>query len=210
MTTARERYEAKTKVVTFRVPLQLYQEIQNIKAESGLSFSDLIKLGAGKAKAKIEAKIAQSNNLEAKLVELNEAVEAGKKRLAEGALKEKAEQLAALSREIGVFRLFDSGWTIEEVSLKLGISKNDSYERFKEWGQLREERQAVQDELVKRCLRNHIGRLQEQILWPSPQSVWRQDSQDGAKRQLAYYRQMLIHPAKLTEEDRAFLVAEYS
>ena len=45
MTTARERYEAKTSVVTFRVPKELYDELEKVKKETGLSFTDLIKLG---------------------------------------------------------------------------------------------------------------------------------------------------------------------
>jgi hypothetical protein len=45
MTTARERYEKKTKVVTFRVSQEMAREIAEMKTNTGLSNADLIKLG---------------------------------------------------------------------------------------------------------------------------------------------------------------------
>ncbi|MFC1933449.1 hypothetical protein ACFLXU_07540 [Chloroflexota bacterium] len=47
MKTARERYEQKTKVVTFRVANEIHDQIEDTKAKTGLSNADLIKLGAG-------------------------------------------------------------------------------------------------------------------------------------------------------------------
>jgi len=44
MTTARERYEDKTKVVTFRVPREVHKELEAVKARTGLSNADLIRL----------------------------------------------------------------------------------------------------------------------------------------------------------------------
>lgn len=75
MTTARERYEAKTRVVTFQVHQKLYDDLKKIKAETGLSFADLIKLGAGKTRAEIEATLAEASNPEAKLAELRGMVQ---------------------------------------------------------------------------------------------------------------------------------------
>ena len=64
MNTARERYEAKTKVVTFRVSQELYAELKRVQAESGLSFADLVKLGAGITRHEIEDKIEEIHNLQ--------------------------------------------------------------------------------------------------------------------------------------------------
>jgi len=76
MSTARERYEAKTKVVTFRVNHELYDELKKLKAKSGLSFADLVKLGAGIAREEIEDKIEEIRNLQGRLEQLRETVQA--------------------------------------------------------------------------------------------------------------------------------------
>ena len=205
MTTARERYEAKTRVVTFRVTRELYDEIQKLKADSGLSFADLIKLGAGKIEAKIEAKADEASELKDKLAELNEAIEAAQRKLSEIGQKERQVQLARLAKETEMFRLFDLGWTVREVSLKLSISDKESYGRFKEWGQIRKQRRVVQGELVRRCLQKHIGWLQEQILW-------RATGKDlaEAKEQMDYCQNLLSHPSNIDEGERAFLIGKYS
>ena len=97
MTTARERYEAKTKVVTFRVHQGLYEDLTRVKTETGLSFADLVKLGAGITRDTIEAKIAEENDLQGKLKELREAVQTEKQRVADIAAKERQEQLRSQS-----------------------------------------------------------------------------------------------------------------
>src|SRR3972149_5422963 len=118
MPTARERYEAKTKVVTFRVNEELYNDLKKTMMDSGLSFADLIKLGAGIAQDEIEAKIAEKNDLQGKLEQLREAVQIQKQQAAEIVAKERQVQHEKLKHEIEVFRLFDVGWGIEEVMFK--------------------------------------------------------------------------------------------
>jgi hypothetical protein len=110
-----------------------------------------------------------------------------------------------LEQEIQILKLFDLGWTTQEVSFKLDISNKESYERFKEWGKLRRQRQAVQHELVKRCLQRHICSLQEHVHWRATKS-----SLDEAKSQLERCRSLMSDPSKLTEAERTFLITEYS
>jgi len=117
MTTARERYEAKTRVVTFRVHQKLYEDLKKVKTETSLSFADIVKLGAGIARDTIEAKIAEKNDLQGKLKELREAVQTEKQKVTDIAAKERQEQLVKLEHEIQAFRLFDLGWSIEEPGL---------------------------------------------------------------------------------------------
>ena len=64
MTTDKKRYEQKTKVVTFRVSNEIYDQIEDAKAKTGLSNADLIKLGAGIAQEEIKAKLAELSGLE--------------------------------------------------------------------------------------------------------------------------------------------------
>jgi len=205
MTTARERYEAKTKVVTFRVHQELYDDLARVKTKTGLSFADIVKLGAGIARDEIEAKIAEQNDLQGKLRDLREAVQTEKQKVADIAAKERQEQLVKLEHEIQAFRLFDLGWSIEEVRFKLGMSQAEVSRHFKEWGEMRGEREKVQDELLKKCLRRHITVLQEQILWRATGRAL-----EEAKIQLEHCRRMLMDSYKLTEEEISFLLAEYS
>ncbi len=205
MTTARERYEAKTRVVTFRVHQGLYEDLKKIKTETSLSFADLVKLGAGIAQDQIEAKIAEENDLQGKLKELREAVQTEKQRVADIAAKERQEQLVKLEHEIKAFRLFDLGWGIEEARFKLGMSQSEVSRHFNEWGEMRGEREKVRTELLKKCLKRHIGGLQEQILWRATRGAL-----EEAKIQLEHYRRMLMDPSKLTEEEISFLLSEYS
>ena len=46
---SRTRYEQSHPVVSFRVPRDIYDELQRIKEEGDRSFTDILKLGMGKA-----------------------------------------------------------------------------------------------------------------------------------------------------------------
>ena len=205
MTTARERYEAKTTVVTFRVHQELYDELKKLKAETGLSFADLIKLGAGLAQEEIEAKITETSALQEKLEQLKIVVQAEKQRLADVIARERQEQHEKLAREIQTFRLLDLGWSIEEASFKLGMTQAEISRHFKVWSEMRGEKDKVQVELLKKCLRRHITVLQEQILWRATGSALQE-----SKIQLEHSRHMFNDPSRLTEEERDFLLTEYS
>lgn len=205
MTTARERYEAKTRVVTFRVHQELYDELRKVRTETGLSFADLVKLGAGIARDEIAAKITETSNLQRKLEELRAVVQAEKQLVADTAAKERQEQLGRLKHEIQVFRFFDLGWSIEEVRFKLGMTQAEISQHFKVWGEMRGEREKIQVELLKKCLRRHITVLQEQILWRATGSALQE-----SKIQLEHSRRMFNDPSRLTEEERDFLLTEYS
>jgi vacuolar-type H+-ATPase subunit I/STV1 len=74
MTTARERYEAKTRVVTFRVSQKEYQQLEEVKAKTGQSNADLIILGAGIAREKRKAKLTEASELENRLAQLKAAI----------------------------------------------------------------------------------------------------------------------------------------
>ncbi len=205
MTTARERYEAKTRVVTFRVQQELYDELMKIKTETGLSFADLVKLGAGITRDEIAAKITETSNMQRKLEELRAVVQAEKQMVADTAAKERQEQLGRLKHEIEVFRLFDLGWSIEEARFKLGMTQAEISQHFKVWSEMRGEKEKVQVELLKKYLRRHITVLQEQILWRATGSALQE-----SKIQLEHSRRMFNDPSRLTEEERDFLLTEYS
>ena len=206
MTTARERYEAKTRVVTFRVNEELYDELKEINAESGLSFTDLVKLGAGIARDEIDAKTSELGDLQEKLKRLRETVQNEKQLAADIAAKERQERLKKLNQEIQAFRLFDLGWSIEEARFKLDMTQAEISQHFKVWGEMRGERERVQAELLKKCLRRHIATLKEQILWRTASK----SALEEAKIQLEHCRRMLIDPSALTEGERVYLLTEYT
>ncbi len=165
MTTARERYEAKTRVVTFRVSLEVYKELEEIRAKGGLSYTDLIKLGAGIAQQETKAKLAAISGLEERLAELSSSVEREHQKLNESLAEERRRRLEELNLKIEAFKLFDRGWSIEQVSFKLDLPQEKTYRYFLEWGEMRKDRRALERELLRACLKKHIDRLQEQRTW---------------------------------------------
>jgi len=205
MSTARERYEAKTKVVSFRVNQELYDELRKIKAESGLSFADLVKLGAGITRDEIAAKVTETSNLQRKLEELREAVQTEKQLVADIAAKERQAQLEKLGHEIQAFRLFDLGWSIEEVGLKLEMVRREVSNYFNEWAVERGEREKIQEELLKKCVRSHIAVLTDQIAWRATKGAL-----EEAKIQLERCRYLLVDPSTVTGQEKVFLLTEYS
>ena len=205
MNTARKRYEAKTKVVTFRVNHELYDELKKLKAKSGLSFADLVKLGAGIAREEIEDKMEEVHNLQGKLAQLREAEQAGKKTVADMLEKEKQAQHEKLERELEIFRLFDLGWSIEEVDFKLKMGRRALSKYFDEWAEMRGEREKLQEELLKRCVRRHISVLTEQIAWRASRNTL-----EDAKMQLERCRYLLMDPSLMRESEKVFFLTEYS
>lgn len=209
MTTARERYEQKTKVVTFRVSLEVFAELEEIKAKGGLSYSDLIKLGAGIGKQERMAKLAQISGLEERLAELNTAVDQKEIELDRFLAEERARRLEELNREMEAFRLFNHGWSPEEAAEKLAIPQKTTARYYKEWGEEKENRQTFERYLVIKCLKKHIDKVQEQITWCRiiPTS---QKHLPELEKQMASLQQLLRDPSKISQGDKRWLIAEYS
>src|SRR4030067_2805839 len=99
MSTARERYEAKTRVVTFRVSQELYGDLEEIRKEANLSFADLIKLGAGIAREEIEKKLSEITKLQTQLTELRITIRQEKKTTEAFIETTRKEQFAKLERQ---------------------------------------------------------------------------------------------------------------
>jgi len=121
MTTSRKRNEKKTKVVTFRVADEMYDQIEDTKVKTGLSNADLIKLGAGISQGEIKAKLAELSGLDRRLAQLKVAIRQTQQELDKVIAQERKRRLAELDTEIEVFKLFDQGWTLVAVSFKMGI-----------------------------------------------------------------------------------------
>lgn len=211
MTTARERYEQKTKVVTFRVSLKDYDYLEEIKAKSGLSYADLIKLGAGIAQEEIKAKLADISGLKGRLAELKSSVEQEQQGLSESLDKERRRWLKELDTEMKVFKLFDRGWRVETVGYKLGIPQGTARHYFMEWARERKDKQAIERELLGRCLKKHINRLKEQKAWAAFR-YGRSAKEDLERlgKQLEDCWHLLSAPEEMSKEDKEFLIAEYS
>lgn len=137
MTTARKRYEQKTKVITFRVSNEIYDQIEDAKVKTGLSNADLIKLRAGIAQEEIKAKLSEASGLDRRLAQLKVSIRQTQQELDRVIAQERKRRLAKLDTEIEVFKLFDQGWALEEVSFKIGIPYETTYRYFQEWGDAR-------------------------------------------------------------------------
>lgn len=205
MTTARERYEAKTKVVTFRVSQELYDDLEEIRGKAGLSFADLIKLGAGIAREEIEKKLSEVSELQDQLAELRKTIRQEQKTLESFIETTRKEQLAKLEQQYQIYTLFDADYSTDEVRFRLKIGKDEVYRHFKDWGNLRGEKEKLQTELIKKCLHNYVTSIREAIQY---RLVGR--ASDEAQQRLEYYQGILADPSKLTEEEKAFLIDNYS
>lgn len=211
MTTARERYEKKTKVVTFRVHRELYEQLEEAKAKTGLSNTDLIKLGAGIAVEEIRAKSADISGLEDRLAELKASVSREQQRLNESLNEERRHRLEQLDTEMKAFKLFDRRWRVETVSCELDIPQAMARHYFDEWAKERKDKKAAQTELLRRCLKKHIDRLKEDRLWGSlvPGRASKEDV-EALQKQIDSCQQLLSTPEQISKEDREFLITEYS
>lgn len=205
MTTARERYEAKTKVVTFRVSQELYDDLEEIRGKADLSFADLIKLGAGIAREEIEKKLSEVSELQDQLAELRKTIRQEQKTLESFIETTRKEQLAKLEQQYQIYTLFDADYSTDEVRFRLKIGKDEVYRHFKDWGNLRGEKEKLQTELIKKCLHNYVTSIREAIQY---RLVGR--ASDEAQQRLEYYQGILADPSKLTEEEKAFLIDNYS
>jgi len=205
MTTARERYEAKTKVVTFRVSQELYDDLEEIRGKADLSFADLIKLGAGIARGEIEKKLSEVSELQDQLAELRKTIRQEQKTLESFIETTRKEQLAKLEQQYQIYTLFDADYSTDEVRFRLKIGKDEVYRHFKDWGNLRGEKEKLQTELIKKCLHNYVTSIREAIQY---RLVGR--ASDEAQQRLEYYQGILADPSKLTEEEKAFLIDNYS
>ncbi len=209
VTAARQRYEAKTKVITFRVGKEVSAELEEIKAKGGLSYTDLIKLGAGMGRQEIMAKLAQISGLEERLAELSAAVDQKETELDRFLAEERARRLEELNRELEAFKLFNHGWSPEEATEKLAVPKQTTVRYFKEWGKEKANRQAVERYLVIKCLKKHIDHIQEQITWCRMLPLEKKYLPE-LEEQMAGLQQLLRDPSKISKGDKRWLIAEYS
>lgn len=211
MTTARDRYEQKTKVVTFRVQLAEHEQIEHVKAKSGLSNADLIKLGAGIAQEYIKAKLSEMTGLEDRITRLQQLARQKEQELDEFIADARTRRMAQLDAEVQAFRLFDLGWGPEQAAFKLGVDHDTVHHNFRNWGEMRGKKEALERELLRECLREHIERdklvRSAYGLFPTSSS---QESMNELIREINYCESLLAEPDKIPPQWRAFLVAEYS
>ena len=209
MGTARERYEAKTKVVTFRVDWELFHQLEEVRAKTGLSYGNLVKLGAGIADEEINRRLAEVNGLESRMAELKKAIRQAQQNLESYVAEEKKRRLGELDMEMEAFKLFDLGWKLDEVSLKLGISHDTAYHYFQSWGEVRNEKQAVEREFLSECLRKHLDVLKQRRYWCRLLPGYSKQL-EGVQDEIDYCQHLLEAPSEIDDDWKAFLRAEYS
>ncbi len=205
MSTARERYEAKTKVVTFRVSNELYEELEDIREDADLSFADLIKLGAGIAREEIDEKLDEIDELKDKIDELRETVKTEQKQLDYYKETAQKEMMNNLEKQYKIYTLFDVGYSTDEVRFKLKLGSSEVFKHFKEWTELRGERKKLQIELLRKCLNNYLVSVRENIRYRLSGR-----RAEEAKQYLDYYQAKLADPSKLTKNEKTFLINNYS
>jgi len=198
---------------TFRVPNEIYDQIEDTKAKTGLSNTDLIKLGAGIAQEEVKSKLAEISGLESRLAQLKAAVQQTEQELDKVLTEERKRRLTELDSEMEAFKLFDRGWSLEEVRFKLAIPQPKAFEYFQAWAQERKDKEAAERELLRACLKAHLERLKEQRLSYAfrplgPGSY--KDELDKLEKQIDYCQHLLNSPTEIDDESKQFLLTEYS
>ena len=210
MTTARERYEKKTKVITFRVSQEMAQQITEVKADTGLSNADLVKLGAGIAREEIKAKLAEVTGLEARLAEVEASLLQEEQTLSEFLTAEKERRMKELDTDMEALHLFDQCWKVDEVAVKLGISQKTACRYFDKWADIRQDREAIQRELVRRCLMKHIEALKNKLSWAVILSDYSDKDRAEIEEKIEYCQRLLSNLGQVSQADREYLIGEYS
>ena len=199
-----------SRVVTFRVPEEVYEQLEQVKKATGLSFADLVKLGAKTGDEEVKAKLSEITGLEARLNGLKASVEEEQERLEEFLGEERERRLKDLDIEIEAFKLFDRGWSVEQVSFKLGIAETIAFGYLQEWSDMRKEKTALKRELLKACLKRHIAKLKNSLSWVCMLPSTPEGRAEELERQVADCQRLLASPSRITKQDRDFLLAEYS
>ena len=204
-----EHRKKKTKVITFRVADEMYDQIEDTKVKTGLSNADLIMRGAGICQEEIKAKLAELSGLDRRLAQLKVAIRQTQQELDRVIAQERKRKLAELDTEIEVFKLFDQGWALEEVSFKIGIPYETAYSYFQEWGDTRNNKQAVERELLRKCLMKHLDVLKKRRSW-GQQPPGYPEYLEEVQEEIDYYEYLLQSPSGIDDVRKAFLLAEYS
>lgn len=206
MTTARERYEQKTKVITYRVSNEFYDQIEEIKAKTGLSNANLIKLGAGIASEEIKKIMVEASDAGAKLYRLRTEYGDEIKRFDQ----ERLLRRQGLDVEIQVLTLLAAGWHIEEVVAKLKISNKQAIDILKKWDKLEADREITKRELLRIYLKKHMDRLKDRRFYATIDSSSTEEYLTEKQDDIDYYQFLLNNPSEISEEEKEFLTAEYS
>ncbi|MCL0066000.1 hypothetical protein M1N79_03895 [Dehalococcoidia bacterium] len=207
---AKDGREGRTKVVAFRVSQGLYEEIEEIKAKAGLSIADLVKLGAGIAQEEVKGKLAQLSGLRAKLTGVTDSIHREEDKLNDFISQERKRRLEALDVEMAAYKLFDRGWRIETVTHKLNIPQATIRRYFEGWAEERKNKDAVERELLKRCLKKHIDRLVEERLWGGVFGRLSKEELEADQKHIHECWRLLAAPEQMRQEDKEFLITKYS
>jgi hypothetical protein len=107
------------------------------------------------------------------------------------------------------FRLFDQGWTLEAAGFELGVDINTVYCYFQSWGEARDNKQAVERELLRACLKERLNDIKITRYDPSSRRMSTEKLEALAKEEATCHR-LLAAPDSINQEWRAYLLAEYS
>jgi Arc/MetJ-type ribon-helix-helix transcriptional regulator len=212
---AQQRYSQKTKTVSFRVPNELYDELEAIKAKANVSYADFVKTGARVCKREMQAKLKRIGGLENRIATLEGRKEQLKLELEQFLSEEKKRRLKELDDEMRCFALFKRGWGIEEVALKLSFTKETVNRYFMEWEKEREitkDRKTIERELVLKCLKKYIEKIRGGIAWYQimPDTLDNREKLTELTKQKEYAENLLRYPARISKYDRQKLISDYS
>jgi hypothetical protein len=99
---------------------------------------------------------------------------------------------------------------MEEVSFKLGLPEATLLQYLQEWGQERKDKAIVKRELLRACLKRHIGELKNRQTWARLLPDAPEGRMEELENQVSDCQRLLAVPSRISKQDREFLLAEYS
>ncbi|MCL0058399.1 hypothetical protein M1O47_01745 [Dehalococcoidia bacterium] len=96
------------------------------------------------------------------------------------------------------------------MSHELKIPETRIRRYFQEWAEERKDKEAVERDLLKRCLKKHIDRLVEERLWGGVFGRLSKEELEAAQKHIDECWQLLAAPEQMCQEDKEFLITKYS
>jgi hypothetical protein len=197
-----------TKVISFRMESDDADQIEEIKAKTGHSNADLMKLGAGIDEEEIKKKMAPILDMETKLANLRQAACKEEQNFS----LERERRRKEIGTELQAYRLYSAGWDVGQAALKSGMTEENARRLYEEWLQLIGDQELIRLAQLRGYLKKHLKMLKAQRLWMPTTSCNNENEKEKAEleEQIKICGRMLIHPEEIDEESAQFLITEYS
>ncbi|MFP3976022.1 MAG: hypothetical protein ACOC6S_03730 [Chloroflexota bacterium] len=198
-----------TTVVSFRIGKTDCQKLKRVKHDTGLSFADLVLMGAGIADQERRSKIAEHDGLEQRLSKAKIAAERAEREAEQAGAAERERRLATVDTELRAFELFSVGWSADQVAFELGLDPGDVYEFLKRWGEKRGQQEKVDVAMIRACARQMYREWEQSELYCGTSSFATADDMRKCHDNKEIALHFMTYPDEVPADWREFLITDY-